>query len=65
MATEVIDGLAPEPEAEFTTLEAGLDALESAGESRKPWWRRVFLAKITIGVKHMKSACQGIGFDWI
>ncbi len=46
MATEVIDGVAPEPEAEFTTLEAGLDALESAGESRKPWWRRVFLAKI-------------------
>jgi NitT/TauT family transport system permease protein len=46
MATEVVEELAPEPEAEFTSLEAGLDALETAAESRKPWWRRVLLAKV-------------------
>jgi NitT/TauT family transport system permease protein len=45
MATEVVDAIAPEPE-EYTSLEAGLDALESGGERRKPWWRRVLLAKI-------------------
>ena len=46
MATEVAEAIAPEPAAEFTTLEAGLDALETAGPSRRPWWRRVLLAKI-------------------
>ena len=46
MATEVADAITPEPAAEFTSLEAGLDALESAAETRTPWWRRVLLAKI-------------------
>jgi NitT/TauT family transport system permease protein len=46
MATETADALGPGREAEFTSLEAGLDALESAAETRSPWWRRVLLAKI-------------------
>jgi len=46
MATEVADAITPEPEAAYTTLEAGLDALETGGAARKPWWRRVLLAKI-------------------
>ncbi|HET9167816.1 MAG TPA: ABC transporter permease [Actinospica sp.] len=46
MATDTAQALTPEPEAEFTSLEAGLDALESPAETRKPWWRRVLLAKI-------------------
>jgi NitT/TauT family transport system permease protein len=46
MATETADALAPEPEAELTSIEAGLDALETAAATAKPWWRRVLLAKI-------------------
>jgi hypothetical protein len=43
MATEVVDAITPEPE--YASLEAGLDALESGDTSRKPWWRRVLLAR--------------------
>jgi len=46
MAIETSEALEPGREAEFTSIEAGLDALESAGEQRRPWWRRVLLAKI-------------------
>jgi len=46
MATETVEAIAPEPAAEFHSIEAGLDALESPAETRKPWWRRVLLAKI-------------------
>ncbi|HTJ71192.1 MAG TPA: ABC transporter permease [Actinospica sp.] len=44
--TDVLESAAPEPEAEFTSIEAGLDALETAATTRKPWWRRVLLAKV-------------------
>jgi len=44
MATEVVDAIPPQPE--YTSIGAGLDALETGGTSRKPWWRRVLLAKI-------------------
>lgn len=46
MATEVVDAITPQPEPELTSLGAGLDALETGGAERKPWWRRVLLAKI-------------------
>lgn len=46
MATDSADALDPGREADFSSLEAGLDALESAAETRAPWWRRVLLAKI-------------------
>jgi NitT/TauT family transport system permease protein len=46
MATETADALGQGREEEFGSLEAGLDALESAAGIRKPWWRRVLLAKI-------------------
>jgi NitT/TauT family transport system permease protein len=46
MATETADALGPGREADFISLEAGLDALESAGPARRPWWRRVLLGKI-------------------
>jgi NitT/TauT family transport system permease protein len=46
MATETADALEPGREAELTSLEAGLDALESTAAARSPWWRRVLLAKI-------------------
>ena len=44
MATEVVDAIPPQPE--YTSIGAGLDALETGGTSRKPWWRRVLLAQI-------------------
>ena len=46
MATETVDAFEPAGEAGLTSLEAGLDALETADASRRPWWRRVLLAKI-------------------
>jgi NitT/TauT family transport system permease protein len=49
MATETASGSrsdATPPDDDFTSLEAGLDALESAAPARRPWWRRVLLAKI-------------------
>ena len=47
MATETASAAAPgAPSEDFVSLEAGLDALESAPVSRSPWWRRVLLAKI-------------------
>jgi NitT/TauT family transport system permease protein len=36
----------PTPAEDFASIEAGLDALESAATARSPWWRRVLLAKI-------------------
>src|SRR6185312_9495929 len=36
----------PTPAEDFESIEAGLDALESAATARSPWWRRVLLAKI-------------------
>ncbi|MBR7837630.1 ABC transporter permease subunit [Actinospica durhamensis] len=47
MATETASAAAPgAPSEDFVSLEAGLDALESAAPARSPWWRRVLLAKI-------------------
>ena len=46
MATEVADARTPEPEAQFASLEAGLDALETGGPASRPWWRTVLLGKI-------------------
>jgi NitT/TauT family transport system permease protein len=46
MATETADALGPGREDDFSSLEAGLDALEAPAAARSPWWRRVLLAKI-------------------
>jgi NitT/TauT family transport system permease protein len=46
MAIEIADAVEPAGEPGFTSLEAGLDALETNGPTRSPWWRRVLLAKI-------------------
>ncbi|WP_034265213.1 ABC transporter permease [Actinospica robiniae] len=49
MATEAVSEPVDEVTAtsqDFASIEAGLDALESAAATRKPWWRRVLLAKI-------------------
>jgi len=44
-ASEPVGTAAPSSE-DFASIEAGLDALESAAATRKPWWRRVLLAKV-------------------
>lgn len=46
MATETADSLDPGREADFSSLEAGLDALETPGATHRPWWRRVLLGTI-------------------
>jgi len=47
MAIDTVEAVEPEGAgAELQSLEAGLDALESAAATSSPWWRRVFLAKI-------------------